>query len=473
MRSGGRGQPLLPLVEWWLVAAVAGCAAIAGGAAAGGHLGRADALRAPDCCARWSPSGSELFFIRWTPAGSETWLAAADGKPKRRVTVGVPLSWAPDGKALLVARSGSIVAVDGRGRVQTSIAGASEATWSPGSDRFAVSRRKPDDSLELVVASLRGGSRVLGAGFSPAWSPDARRLAFVRHVPSPDPAFRFFNAVFTIDLETGQEQQLTTAGAIAAQWSPSGSHLAYVQEEFDPTAGDTVDVAYVVDLARLQKVRLGRVGRLPIWSPAGDRLAVASVSPATLVFDLAGRQLATIPDSLPVEWTPDGGQILVQRGQTPGETPTLLLARADGTQVTLLARGFDADLSPDGKRVLFSTVGCGPAQGVFHVAILRRTFTRVADGCTTVGTNGRDALAGSSAVDRIFGRAGADTLRGGAGADSLDGGSGRDSIFGGSGDDVVRARDGERDTIDCGPGKDGVVADPRDRTWGCEYVRRR
>lgn len=38
--------------------------------------------------------------------------------------------------------------------------------------------------------------------------------------------------------------------------------------------------------------------------------------------------------------------------------------------------------------------------------------------------------------------------------------------------DKIRARDGKRDTINCGPGRDVVVADRKDKVHGCEIVHR-
>jgi hypothetical protein len=44
----------------------------------------------------------------------------------------------------------------------------------------------------------------------------------------------------------------------------------------------------------------------------------------------------------------------------------------------------------------------------------------------------------------------------------------------GTGNDRIAARDGTRDTIRCGPGRDTVVADRKDVVaWNCERVRRR
>jgi Ca2+-binding RTX toxin-like protein len=63
-------------------------------------------------------------------------------------------------------------------------------------------------------------------------------------------------------------------------------------------------------------------------------------------------------------------------------------------------------------------------------------------------------------------------LRGLAGNDLLDGGRGADRLDGGSGNDTLAARDGTRDTVACGPGRDKATVDSLDRVSGCETVRR-
>ena len=100
-------------------------------------------------------------------------------------------------------------------------------------------------------------------------------------------------------------------------------------------------------------------------------------------------------------------------------------------------------------------------------------------GLTIVGTAKADYKAGGGHDDTISGLAGNDTLLGGAGDDKIEGGlgndiitggSGVDKLYGGDGSDTVYAADGERDTIDCGAGKDRVVADSFDKTVNCEVV---
>jgi Ca2+-binding RTX toxin-like protein len=115
------------------------------------------------------------------------------------------------------------------------------------------------------------------------------------------------------------------------------------------------------------------------------------------------------------------------------------------------------------------------------------TFNLIfADGHVSAGA-GDDVVTGADGSDTIDGGPGADRLSGGFGPDTIVGGPGPDDIGGdrtaaceygpvfgvctiGSGNDTIDARDGERDTIDCGPGADTAYVDAIDVTAGCETV---
>lgn len=75
-------------------------------------------------------------------------------------------------------------------------------------------------------------------------------------------------------------------------------------------------------------------------------------------------------------------------------------------------------------------------------------------------------------VTRI-GTGASETLRGTRYADVLDGRGGRDTILALAGNDTIRARDGARDVVVCGPGVDTITADAKDVLVGCEKVARR
>jgi Ca2+-binding RTX toxin-like protein len=88
------------------------------------------------------------------------------------------------------------------------------------------------------------------------------------------------------------------------------------------------------------------------------------------------------------------------------------------------------------------------------------------------GGSGNDRVSGGSGKDRLVGGSGNDRLIGGPGNDRLSGGKGKNVLSGGSGNDVINVDDGKKDTASCGPGKDRVIADPKDKVKGCEKVRR-
>jgi hypothetical protein len=96
------------------------------------------------------------------------------------------------------------------------------------------------------------------------------------------------------------------------------------------------------------------------------------------------------------------------------------------------------------------------------------------------GGGGRDRLYGESGNDQLFGGAGADRLLGGLGRDVLSGGSlgdvliggsGADRLLGGGNNDIIFARDGHRDWVNGGPGRDLVVRDRVDVLLAIEFKR--
>jgi RTX calcium-binding nonapeptide repeat (4 copies) len=99
------------------------------------------------------------------------------------------------------------------------------------------------------------------------------------------------------------------------------------------------------------------------------------------------------------------------------------------------------------------------------------TGTRAGD--RILGRAGRDALRGLGGADCLSGQAGDDVLDGGGGNDRLTGGPGVNRYAAGRGRDVVNARNGRRERVDCGPGRDRAVVDRRDVVRRCERVRRR
>jgi Ca2+-binding RTX toxin-like protein len=92
-----------------------------------------------------------------------------------------------------------------------------------------------------------------------------------------------------------------------------------------------------------------------------------------------------------------------------------------------------------------------------------------------VGYAGNDNLNGQDGPDRVFGGPGNDWAKGGNQNDEVKGGPGQDTLTGGAGHDVIRAVDGQRDLIICGPGsRDHVFYDRNlDEFRNCEFEHAR
>jgi Ca2+-binding RTX toxin-like protein len=109
------------------------------------------------------------------------------------------------------------------------------------------------------------------------------------------------------------------------------------------------------------------------------------------------------------------------------------------------------------------------------------TLTGTDRGDVVFGLGGADRIGGRGGHDCLIGGSGNDVLRGELGSDRLTGGRGDDTLFGGPGvnhydagpgKDVVDARNGQRELVRCGSGRDQARVDRSDRVVGCEVVSR-
>lgn len=77
------------------------------------------------------------------------------------------------------------------------------------------------------------------------------------------------------------------------------------------------------------------------------------------------------------------------------------------------------------------------------------------------------SLDGGGGKDLLHGGAASDLIDGGGGKDDIVGGLGRDDIIAGGGSDKIDIRDGLRDHLNCGSGRDRVRKDSKDKLIGC------
>jgi Tol biopolymer transport system component len=477
----------------------------------------------------FSPDGGRLAFlkvVRTTAASGsitsefDVWTIAVDGTDARRITAdggdkrGV--AWQPHGSLLAYNRrdadgSYGLYVVPARGgppaRVAQTAVASFPVAWSPDGTRLAFLDAaghpavvKPDGS------GLRELTRRLTD--APAWSPDGARVVYGGYRVFPDLTTRYgpyaTSDVFSFDLATGDERRLTgdvddtsvrdSQNDVPFFW-PDGSRIFFrTLRGGGPLWMMNPDGTCEQPWA--PQIQAGLAG--PVWQPGArpglgglscadlrvhvslDRPQVALRSPATatVVVENDGNLAAadvrltvggdhgTIAtgDSRCVASVPPTGLDCSLGSLQPQTTTTLDLQLSAPTTGFLSAHVEASTATPDPT--------AGDHEALVATSVLPCTLAGTTGADTLWGTPGHDHICGLPGPDHLYGRAGADYLDAGSGDDVIYGGPGRDLIRGGGGRDVIFARDGQRDTIDCGTEPDTAVVDRIDRVTGCERVLR-
>jgi Ca2+-binding RTX toxin-like protein len=258
-------------------------------------------------------------------------------------------------------------------------------------------------------------------------------------------------------------------------WSPTGDVIAarFGREILLTTPERTPVATITLQENRLESLEWG-LG----WSPDGQLLAVGGGP----IYDRAGalvRRYAppSIDGAVAVDpkWTPDGTAIVYRRAPAK-----VVSARYSQYLVLGSADLYLSDTRGGEPVALTSTAQVNESDVVFRPGHAGGTAGTALE-CFHLGTSGRDVIYGTGADDLVlagtgndvvYGRGGDDLIFGGDGKDRVLPGRGRDSVYAGAGKDRIDARDGQRDGITGGKGRDRAVVDRKDRVVGVETVLR-
>jgi dipeptidyl aminopeptidase/acylaminoacyl peptidase len=224
-----------------------------------------------------------------------------------------------------------------------------------------------ETSLFTAVASGAEAPRRLTSNVRdtmPRWSPDGRRIAFVRSIEKdgkPQPG-----QVYMLDMSGGEAYPLTqdTKGASSIEWSPDGKTVAFTA----PVAGDEQEKQDVKDKEAKSDVQVitravYRANGNPTYVDAGRHTHIFTVA-ATNGADKAQMQQVTDGeyDEREIEWAPDGSKIYFISTRVPeayyeASDSDLYSVPATGGTITKVA-SIDGTInaprvSPDGHRIAF------------------------------------------------------------------------------------------------------------------------
>lgn len=392
-----------------------------------------------------SPDGRHLAYARGathtTPG--ELWLANADGTEQRRLVARAGVTsadWSPDGSRLVYAANGTLwtVSVDGTDE-RGPLGRGSAPAWSPDGTRIAFAF-----GADIWIIPAAGGTRVNATRSPieesvPTWAAGAKE-------PRPADLCALVGTRGDDVLVGGPgDDMVYDIGGNDAINTLGGDDLVV-----DGGGSDTISTGEGNDAVRFF------AGRNAIRTGAGDD----SVTPG----------FAGIVDQVI-----DGG---AGNDALSGGAGSDRIAGGEGRDLISGQLGADVAYGGDGNDRLAGNAGADRLDGGDGNDVLLGgpTFSSspfAQDGTDVLlGGPGGDLLDGGFQRDLLYGGPGVDRLRGGRGNDRLSGGLGRDGLDGEHGDDVLLARDGERDRLFGGPGRDRGHVDAHDRPVGVEVLRR-
>jgi Tol biopolymer transport system component len=292
------------------------------------------------------------------------------------------LRWSPGGRRLLYARrleqrAPDLFALSRRSATPRRLSATREVEERPvvspdGSrvmfERYPLGGGAP--GVFVMQVDARGLRRLAVHGYSGAWSPDGRRVAFLGKVELGGSRLP---TIYVANRDGSKRRRL--AKGSGPTWSPDGRRLAFLHATRPGLfGGDTISVVNADGTGARQLLFLPRRSLYGLaWSPAGDWLAFVSASRrATLsnfieLVNVKTGETRVVTgtrfwEGAPV-WSPSGGSLAFERRNPYSTLVAVVVSRADGRGAHRVGkwswRETGPTWSPDGSRIAIATMRHG------------------------------------------------------------------------------------------------------------------
>jgi len=339
-----------------------------------------------------------ILAYRFTRPKAERLPAAAEASPLTTF-LGSELqpSFSPDGKQVAFIWNGEgqaefhvyVMPVNGGAARQLTRGAGSDygPVWSPDGKQVAFLRKPTEETSELRIVNVDRSNEVLVANLGAAssehplaWTRDSRWLAVSCRMAGDGPSSLFF-----VSAATGERRRLTapavqSGGDFSPAISPDGRNLAFIRWT-NSSWQDVFVLALSRDMAPVQDpVRLTDLHRIVdtlAWTADGAELFFSSartLAGARFLFrvnatrhSVNGEVIDTGIEGVDPAVSPDGS-VLAYARQNIEQTSIWRLNAGGGAQaatpeatrlISSTRRDFTADISPDGKRLIFSSARTG------------------------------------------------------------------------------------------------------------------
>jgi Tol biopolymer transport system component len=254
-----------------------------------------------------------------------------------------------------------------------SLGNSTEPAFSPDGERIAFRSDREGGGIFVMGALGESVKRLTDFGFNPAWSPDGRQIVCAtENIQNPEARFTV-SQLWVVDVATGQKRLLLQGDAVQPHWSPHGYRIAYWATQAGQNDIFTVRPNAGPSEKPVPVTSDPPPDWNPVWSPDGKYLYFSSNRGGSMnlwratIDEPSGKVLGQpepvttpSPYSGHINISRDGRRLVYVQQAISRNIESIAFdpstEKVAGERVAV-AKGWVADLSPDGKSLVFCSFG--------------------------------------------------------------------------------------------------------------------